>query len=130
MKEKYYYLRKANGSGLHRCGVVYLIEYECNWRARGVALCNETEDKFIRSSYDINDIKVVGGIDRAKGRAERAFRRIKNTGRIKHPKALEKVQGLRIEYKSELNPILNIFEEKLLQDKEKIEPHADFLSIE
>ena len=129
MKEKYYYLRKANSSGLHRCGVVYLIEEEVyNWTARGVALCNDT-DRFVKSGDPIKD-RTIGGIEIARGRALRALEKMKNTGRIKHPKALEKVQGLGIEYKSELNPILNIFEEKLLQDKEKIEPHADFLSIE
>uniref|UniRef100_A0A6M3JUV2 Uncharacterized protein n=1 Tax=viral metagenome TaxID=1070528 RepID=A0A6M3JUV2_9ZZZZ len=117
MKEKFYYLRKANGSGLHRCGVVYLIEEHCNWKARGVALCNESEDRFIKNS-DL-EMKVIGGIERAKGRAERALKRMKSTGKIKRKEALEKVQGLGIEYKSELNPILNHFEEQILKDKKK-----------
>ena len=128
MKEKYYYLRKANGSGLHRCGVVYLIEEVRDWNARGVALCNDT-DRFVKSGDPIKD-RTIGGIEIARGRALRALEKLKNTGRIKRKEALEKVQGLGIEYKSELNPILNVFEYKLLQDKEEIESHADFLSIE
>ena len=113
MKEKFYYLRRVIGKSFHKCGIVYLIEEGCNFKARGVAFCNDI-DNFIKDADPMVDGK-IGGIQIARGRALRALTRMKNTGEIKRKEALEKVQGLGIEYKSEINPILNRFEEEILR---------------
>ena len=130
MKEKFYYLRKVIGRSFHRCGVVYLIN-DLGCMVRGVALCNDI-DRFIKDSDPIVDNK-IGGIQIARGRALRALTRMKNTGEIKRKEALEKVQGLGIEFKSEIHPILNRFEEQILKDKEEKESilqEGEFRSIE
>ena len=130
MRERFYYLRKVIGNSLHKCGVVYLIQdaYDI---ARGTTLCNETEDSFLKDRGIIVDRKLSkklnkkilvefeGGINKAKKRAKMALRNQKNYFPIRVPEALEKVQGLGIEYKSEFNPILNRFEEEILKDKEE-----------
>ena len=142
MREKFYYLRKVNGNGLHRCGVVYLIQdaYDI---ARGTALCNETEDSFLKDKGIIIDrklskklnrkilIEFEGGINKAKKRAFNALRKKCNNEKIRLKEALEKVQGLSIEYKSEFNPVLNRFEENILKDKEEnFLQDGEFRSIE
>jgi len=114
MREKFYYLRRPNGNGLHRCGIVYLIED--GYITRGVALCNDI-DRFVKDADPIVDGK-IGGIQIAKGRALRALNKMKTSQLIKRPEALEKVQGLGIEFKSEIHPVLNRFEEEILKDKE------------
>ena len=131
MKERFYYLRKVIGNSLHKCGVVYLILADNYDIARGTALCNETEDNFLKDKGIIVDrklskklnrkvfIEFEGGINKAMKRAKMALRNQKNYFPIRVPEALEKVQGLGIEYKSEFNPILNRFEEQILKDKEE-----------
>jgi len=120
MKEKYYYLKRSDSNGLHRCGVVYLIaEDETTLCARGVALCNDS-DRFIKSGDPIKD-KKIGGIEIARGRALRALNNIKSNGKIKRIEAKWKVYGLGIKYKSEFNPVLNSFEQKILMNQKEYE---------
>jgi len=128
MKEKFYYLRKVIGRSFHRCGIVYLIKSETNWIARGVSLCNDI-DRFVKDGDPTIVDNKIGGIQIARGRALRALMRAKNTGEIKRKEALEKVWGLGIEYKSEINPFLNRFEEEILKDKEEKE-EIEFRSID
>ena len=68
MREKFYYLRKAKvfypknligkSIGLHRCGIVFLVE-DKGIIARGTSLCNEVEDPFLKSFPAINALSTL-----------------------------------------------------------------------
>lgn len=118
MKEKYYYLRKSKADGLHKCGIIYLISGD-NKTARGISLCNDTEDPFIRDDGFLpNKNKsfspFMGGLKLAKKRALKAFNSTKSSEIIRRPEAIEKVGGLHMRFKSEYSPKLSAFERKML----------------
>ena len=128
MREKFYYLRKAKvfypknligkSIGLHRCGIVFLVE-DKGIIARGTSLCNEVEDPFLKDEGFIYDkiekkfVRFIGGLKKAKRRALQAFNSGQNHEKIKLKEAKEKVAGLNIEYKSEYMPVLNPLEQRM-----------------
>lgn len=120
MIEKFYYFRKSKSNGMHRCGIAFLVK-DNESVARGVSLCNDEEDPFIRDQGFIFDNKTKrferfeGGLKKAKVRALKALNSKKNSEPIKLGKARAKVSGLGIEFKSEFNPELTTFEEKILR---------------
>lgn len=106
-KERYYYLRRSTKSGIHRCGVVFLIDTDFSV-ARGVSLCNEL-DPFSKTC----------GIHKAKGRAEKAIIRGESSFEILRSEAKDKLPHGYMRFKSEFEPILSDFEIEILSDKEK-----------
>jgi len=119
MHEKHYYLRSERENGLHRCGIVYLIKTD-KGISRGISLCNEKEDPFLRDEGFIFDkeentyVKFIGGLKKAKKRALKALNSGKSSEEIRLPQAALKVSGLFASYKSEFNPNLNEFEMDLI----------------
>ena len=119
MIERHYYLRKATDNGNHRCGVVYII-LDGSGGARGVALCNDKKDPFMRDPGFIFDksietfIPFEGGLKKARKRAFKALHSKKSSGKIRLTEAKDKVQGLQIVFKSEWAPLLNELELKIL----------------
>jgi len=119
MIEKYYYLRKATESGEHRCGIAYVV-MDKDAHARGVSLCNESEDPFLRDEGFILDRKkkayyyFEGGLEKARKRAIKALRSRKSSEPVRIDKAKEKIGGLNIEFKSEYAPLLNDLEIKII----------------
>jgi len=105
MKERFYYLRKSEKTGMHRCGVVFLMVGD-NVGARGVSLCNEL-DPFSKTC----------GINKAKGRAMKALERKSNSFPILREEALEKLPDTMISFKSEYVPTLSDFEIDILREK-------------
>jgi len=116
MKERYYYLRKSDEHGVHRCGVVYLIlSSDGLVSARGVSFCNKI-DPFNRNT----------GIAKAKGRADKAFYNQESFYPIKRTEAIGKILEATlpsekfkmktvIDFKSEYNPVLSEFELNILE---------------
>lgn len=122
MVEKFYYLRRPDGNGLHRCGIVYLIK-EQSVVVRGVSLCNHDADSFLRNRGLVFDRKkkefvpFVGGLKKARDRAVNALFSGANSRPIKRPEAREKVNGFGFEFKSEYCPMLTEFERKILDGR-------------
>lgn len=120
MHEKYYYLRReGSGNGFHRCGIVYLIKTD-KGISRGISLCNEKEDSFLRDEgfiFDKKDkrfVRFIGGLKKAKQRALKALNSGKSSERIRLPEAAMKIAGIFASHKSEFNPNLNEFEMDLI----------------
>ncbi len=122
MKQKHYYLRKTNrrGScpGLHRCGIVVLLE-EDGRIARGISLCNDTEDPFLRDEGLLpakkqgTYTKFIGGKALAERRARKALLAKRSSEPIQRPEAIYKV-GVAMFNKSEYMPLLTSYERKIL----------------
>ena len=105
VKEKFYYLRRTTKSGAHRCGVVFLILGD-NVGARGVSFCNE-----------LDPFSKISGINKAKGRAMKAFKRKENFWPILREEAVDKLQSTEIGFKSEYSPTFTDFEIDILSEK-------------
>lgn len=105
IRERYYYLRRSESSGVHRCGVVYLMDAGVAM-ARGVSLCNK-----------LDAFSPTCGIQKAKGRAVKALTHGENSGKVRRLEAWEKLLGTGIIYKSEFGPILTKFEREILTER-------------
>ena len=112
--EKFYYLRRPDSGGLHRCGIVYLVE-ESGVVARGISLCNHDEDSFCKdrglifNKSEKKYIPFIGGLEKARRRAIHALRSGKRCKPIQRQEAMEKVSGFGFMYKSEFDPLLTPF---------------------
>ena len=104
MKERFYYLRKFTETGMHRCGVVFLMLGD-NIGARGVSLCNEL-DPFSKTC----------GVHKAKGRAVKAIERKGNSFPILREEAIKKLSDPAISFKSEYSPEFSDFEIDILRE--------------
>ena len=122
MKQKHYYLKKTKFEercpGLHRCGIVVLLE-EDGKIARGVSLCNDTEDPFLRDEGLLparekgTYTKFMGGMAMSERRAKKALLAGRSSEPIQRQEAIYKVDSTMF-HKSEFMPMLTTYEKKLL----------------
>jgi len=122
MIERFYYLREIRDGHKHRCGIVFLVKTS-EYTARGVSLCNEDEDPFLRDQGFVFDKKAgkimpfEGGLKKARRRALRALNARVTSGEINNEKAGKKTWKHGIAFKSAFNPKLSSFEEKLFEGR-------------